>query len=89
MPVISKFDIPNDMGLHEAKAHQTYKINRILAVEDNAISIRMRQLGFVEGETVVCRAVSHLNFGPLLFFLRDISVALTRQEAALIEVDLL
>ena len=75
------------MGLHEAKAHQTYKINRILTVEDNALSIRMRQLGFVEGESVVCRAVSRLNFGPLLFNLREVSVALTRQEAALIEVE--
>jgi len=74
------------MGLHEAKAAQTYKINRILALEDSVITIRMRQLGFIEGETVTCRAVSHLNFGPLLFSLRDISVAITRQEAALIEV---
>ncbi len=75
------------MGLHEAKAQQVYKINRILTVEDDAISIRMRQLGFIEGETVMCRAISHLNFGPLLFYVRDISVALSRQEASLIEVE--
>ena len=75
------------MGLHEAKAHQAYKINRILPVEDNAISTRMRQLGSIEGETVICRAISRLKFGPLLFNLRDISVALSRQEAALIEVE--
>ena len=74
------------MKLNEAKASKTYIINRILTAEESTLSIRMRQLGFVEGEEVMCRAVSHLNFGPLLFVVRDISIALTRKEAALIEV---
>ena len=81
------FDIPNPMRLNEAKASQTYRINRILTLEENTLTIRMRQLGFVEGEEVHCRAISHLNFGPLLFIVRDISVALTREEASLIEVE--
>lgn len=75
------------MKLNEAKASQQYKINRILTLEESTLSIRMRQLGFVEGELVTCRAISHLNFGPLLFIVRDISIALTREEASLIEVE--
>ena len=75
------------MKLNEAKASQKYKINKILAQEESILSIRMRQLGFVEGEEVFCRAISHLNLGPLLFIVRDISIALTREEASLIEVE--
>jgi Fe2+ transport system protein FeoA len=75
------------MRLTQAQLHQIYTIRQIVVTQENALSIRLRQLGFVEGEQVCCLARSRWGAGPLLLEIRGIQVALASNEAELIEVD--
>ncbi len=74
------------MTLALAKPKQSFRILRLVVEEDSALGIRLRQLGFVEGVSCECLTVAPLVRSPFLILIRGMRVALTRDEAALVQV---
>jgi Fe2+ transport system protein FeoA len=75
------------MDLTSARLHQRYLIRAVHSPDESPVSVRLRQLGFVEGMEVVCEARAPILKNPFLIRIRGIQVALTAQEARLLEIE--
>jgi Fe2+ transport system protein FeoA len=75
------------MNLTSAVLYQRYLIRAVLSGEESPLTVRLRQLGFVEGMELVCEARAPILKNPLLVRIRGIQVALTAQEAVLLEIE--
>lgn len=77
------------MLLSELASGQTANV---VAVEDaypaDAIAQRLRDLGFVNGERIIIRAVGPLGAEPILVHIASSQFALRRNEAARIRIAL-
>jgi Fe2+ transport system protein FeoA len=74
------------MNLIDAKRNQLYTITKLLDC-DKSIQSRFFQLGFMPGNELILKRKAPLFGDPLLFEIGDSQIALTKLEAALIEVD--
>ncbi len=74
------------MDLTFAVLHQRYLIRAVHSPEESPVTVRLRQLGFVEGIEIVCEARAPLLKNPLLVRIRGVQIALTAQEARLLEI---
>lgn len=74
------------MDLTFAVLNQRYLIRAVHSPEESPVTVRLRQLGFVEGIEIVCEARAPLLKNPLLVRIRGVQIALTAQEARLLEI---
>lgn len=75
------------MTLADISPIRYYRILALTATEESVMATRLRQLGFVPGMRFVCEAVAPLVKNPYLVRIRGINVALSRNEALLINIE--
>jgi len=76
------------MNLINAKKNETYIIIDILKCSDE-IQSRFNQLGFNLGSKIVLKRKAPFFGDPLLFEVGESQIALTKNEASLIKIDLI
>jgi Fe2+ transport system protein FeoA len=75
------------MTLCDSKPLKRYLIQGLAPLEgDDPRLIRLKQFGFIPGVELQCTQLSPWLKNPLLFFIRGMKIALTKEEASLVEV---
>jgi Fe2+ transport system protein FeoA len=75
------------MTLNDSKPLKKYQIVELICQDQNDPRvIRLKQFGFIPGHSLSCKQLSPWLKNPILFEIRGMRVALTKEEASLVKV---